>query len=201
MEEILIKANVRNVKLKVIKNSDSEILQLINNPATINLGFRKVFAEYKEPLYWYLRKVLYSHEDTDDALQNTFVKVFEKMSSFEGRSSLKTWIFSIAYREALQIIRKNKQLRNGNIENVLGLEDGLLADPYFEGNEIHATLVKAVQHLPDRQRQIFEFRYFEDWPYKDIASMTGLSEGGIKASYHHAVKKIKDYMTENMILK
>lgn len=183
------------------ETSDEKILTLIRNPETLNEGFGLIFNQYKDSLYWYLRKVLYSHEDTDDAMQNTFVKVFEKIAQFREDSSLKTWIFSIAYREALQIIRKKKQRNNGYYEEIESVVHELTAEPYFKGNEIHRLLLEAVRSLPDRQRQVFELKYFQDMSYREIAEVTKLSEGGLKSSYHHAVHKIQDYLKHKMILK
>lgn len=201
MEDVILISTSKKNKVKVTEYPEEQILQWIANPKTQNDGYRKLFDIYKEPLYWYLRKVLVSHEDTNDALQNTFLKVFEKLSTFEGRSSLKTWMYSIAYREALQVIRKNKQRRyHAGDLNIDEGREKVIAEPYFNGNEIHAQLIMAVRSLPDRQKQIFELRYFEEMPYKEIGVITGLSEGGIKASFHHAVKKIKDYMTQNTLL-
>nr|WP_255785262.1 sigma-70 family RNA polymerase sigma factor [Membranihabitans maritimus] len=160
-----------------------------------------IFKEYKEPLYWYLRKVLYSHEDTDDAMQNTFVKVYQKIGQFREDSSLKTWIFSIGYREALQIIRKKKQRNNGYYEEVESVVNELTAEPYFKGNEIHKMLMNAVQSLPERQRQIFELKYFQEMSYREISKITEITEGGLKASYYHAVHKIQDYLKQKIVLK
>lgn len=173
---------------------DEKILQLVRNPQTVEAGYRLIFDRYKSELYGYVRKVVGTHENADDVLQNTLIKVFQNIRGFRGDSSLRSWIYSIAYREALQLLRKNKTQASVMGEELDGLYDSLQADSYFRGDETHSLLLSAIATLPERQKQVFELKYFEDLKYTEIAEMLDLSEGALKASYHHAVNKIKEYV-------
>ncbi len=156
-------------------------------------AFRGIVDAYTERLYWHVRRFLCSHDDTHDLLQDIFIKIWAALPDFRGNSSLYTWIYRIATNEVLNHLRKHK-LRSlismdfsGN-----GLERRIDEDSYFNGDELQRELHKAIQRLPEKQRIVFNLRYFDEMKYSDIAEITGTSEGALKASYHHAYNKIKE---------
>lgn len=162
------------------------------------LAFNCIIETYSERLYWHVRRFLCSHEDTNDLLQDIFLKIWSALPSFRGDSQPYTWIYRIATNMTLNQLRKIRR------ENAISLEDvgELLAtrvddDPYFNGNAMQRELYKAIQRLPEKQRLVFNMRYFDDMKYEDISGITGTSVGALKASYHHAYTKIKDTL-ENL---
>ena len=155
---------------------------------------------YQERLYWQVRRIVPVHADADDALQNTFLRAFKNLDKFRGESSLYTWLYRIATNEALQIRRK--QSRRPDVLNLTDAEaqtelmDRLRADPHFSGTEAQALLHAAVDRLPERQAEVFRLRYYDEMPYREMAELLELSTGALKASYHHAVTKIKAYVRQ-----
>jgi len=153
---------------------------------------------YKERLYWHIRKIVISHDDSDDVLQNTFIKIVRNIHNFKGDSKLFTWMYRIATNEAITFL--NSKARRHQISNEmlqqLALEN-LEADVYFEGDEIQLKLQKAIAQLPRKQQLIFNMKYFDAIKYKDMSEILDTSEGALKASYHIAVKKIKSYLSDN----
>ena len=170
------------------------IAQLLN-PKTQDTAFRQLVAQYSRPLYNHIRTIVLDHDDTDDVLQNTFIKVFRNLSGFKGESKLFSWIYRIATNEALTFIslkaRKNHLSNEDVNERAL---NSLQADDYFEGDALQLKLQQAVASLPQKQQLVFKMKYFEDLKYEDISEILGTSVGALKASYHHAVKKIEDYI-------
>ncbi|OYQ41529.1 RNA polymerase subunit sigma-70 [Flavobacterium cyanobacteriorum] len=170
------------------------IRQLLH-PETQNLAFRQLVAQYSRPLYSHIRNIVISHDDADDVLQNTFIKVFQHLKGFKGESRLFSWMYRIATNEAITFISKKANKAGITSEEVQqkALEK-LPADEYFEGDAIQLKLQKAVAQLPEKQQLVFKMKYFEDMKYEDISEILGTSVGALKASYHHAVKKIEDYI-------
>jgi len=173
-------------------------------------AFGDIVAQYSEKLYWVIRRMVFTHEDTDDLLQNTFMKAWGAWENFRNDSNAYTWLYRIAINETLDFIRKQKvrgefnstmpaQNKGSDDDDSPGVAaitmQNLLADPYFDGDEVQAKLQEAISTLPEVQRQVFTLRYYEDMPYKDISLLLDTSEGALKASYHHAVKKIKKYFS------
>ncbi|MBT8253002.1 MAG: RNA polymerase sigma factor [Flavobacteriaceae bacterium] len=153
-------------------------------------------TQYKERLYWHIRKMVISHDDTDDVLQNTFIKVYRNIDKFKGDSKLYSWMYRIATNEAITQINKNaKRHQISNEEVQQNAVQNLKADVYFEGDEIQLKLQHAIATLPEKQRLVFNMKYFDDMKYKDISDVLETSEGALKASYHLAVKKIERYLT------
>jgi len=183
----------------VEKIKDEQILEMVRSPGTMELGYKMIFDIYKEELYGYIRKIVITHENADDVLQNTLIKVFQNIAGFRGESSLKSWIYSIAHRESLQLLRRNKRQATTRSEEITDRPE-LFSDPYFRGEKVHQLLLEAVASLPERQKQVFELKYFEDFKYSEIAEILELTEGGLKSSYHHAVKKIKEFVRSNTFL-
>ena len=149
-------------------------------------------------MYWHIRKIVISHDDTDDILQNTFIKVFRSIDKFKGDSKLFSWMYRIATNEAITHINKNnKRLQISNEEVQSKAVNNLKADVYFDGNDIQLKLQKAIATLPQKQQIVFNMKYFDDLKYKDMSNILETSEGALKASYHIAVKKIETYLIKN----
>ena len=161
-------------------------------------GFRILVNVYKKRLYWHIRSMVLLHDDADDILQNTFIKIFKSIESFKGESSLYTWMFRIATNEALSFIKSRARKMNASFETVQQeLVQSLRSDPYFDGDELEVRLQEAIVSLPERQQMVFRMKYFQDMKYEDISELLGTSVGSLKASYHHARKKIEARILKN----
>lgn len=177
---------------------EKEFIAELLNPKTQNQAFQKLLHNYQKPLYNHIRNIVLNHDDTDDVLQNTFIKIFQNLKNFKGESKLFSWIYRIATNEAITFIN-NKAKRNGTTSEALQTKivENLQSDVYFDGNEVQLKLQKAINLLPEKQQLIFKMKYFEELKYENISEILGTSVGGLKASYHHAVKKIEDFMKSN----
>jgi len=178
--------------------TDEEIIEKIQDEKTINYGFNLLMDKYQEKVYWVIRRMVIEHEVADDVAQETFVKVWKNIGSFKGGSKLYTWIYRIATNEALNYLRKKKRrffVPIGDIEHELS--SSLDTDAYYSGDEIQLKLQKALLKLPEKQRLVFNMKYFEEMKFKDIAEIMEVSIGGLKAQYHHAVKKIEKFIQED----
>jgi RNA polymerase sigma factor (sigma-70 family) len=176
--------------------TDKQILLLINTASTREKGYKAMMSNYQEMLYQHVRRITNDHDDTNDVLQNTFIKVFKNIENFRKDSSLYTWIYRIATNEALSILKKNKQ-KQKYFEpeyNHLGLENRAASQSAPETEKIQLRLKQAIEVLPDKQKSVFSLRYFEEMSYKNMSDLLGTSEGALKASYHHAVKKIEQFI-------
>ncbi|WP_159522697.1 RNA polymerase sigma factor [Sunxiuqinia indica] len=174
--------------------SDQQIILELKQEKTKQAAFRSLVSTYKERLYWHIRKIVISHDDTDDVLQNTFIKVWRNIDNFREESGLFTWLYRIATNESLTFLnQKKKKTFVGNEESNDYILENLQTDPYVDGDEIQYRLQKAIAQLPDKQRLVFNMRYFDDIKYQDMEKILETSEGALKASYHHAVKKIEEY--------
>ncbi len=179
-------------------NNEELLLSQLKSPSTREKAFRELITLYKERLYWHIRKIVISHDDTDDVLQNTFIKVFRSIDKFKGDSKLFSWMYRIATNEAITFINKSaKRLQTNNEEVQNQAVNNLTSDVYFDGNEIQLKLQKAIATLPQKQQLVFNMKYFEDVKYKDMSHILETSEGALKASYHLAVKKIEAYLTSD----
>ena len=177
---------------------EKEILTLISSLKTRDKGYEMLIFDYQKPLYFFIRRMLLNHEDTNDVLQDTFVRVFKGVDKFRGESALGTWMHSIAYREALGHIQRSKRMLKGDwdvqiVENVRQLE----GDAHYSGDEMQMRLQAMVAALPEKQRAVFVMKYYEEKKYTEIAAITGTSVGALKASFHHAVEKIKQDIQKN----
>ena len=175
-------------------NDVKNILSFIKHEETFEKGFRLIVSAYKERLYWLIRRIVISHDDTDDVLQDTFVKIWQNLPKYRGDAGLYTWLYRIAVNESLGFLKKKKRLILGLSDYGEVLAQKLESDVYFNGDEFQLKLQKALLNLPDQQRLVFNLKYFEDMKYKDIAKILNKSEGGLKANYHHAVKKIEEFI-------
>lgn len=177
---------------------EKDFIQSLLDPTTQNIAFKQLLKEYQRPLYNLIRNIVLNHDDADDVLQNTLLKVFQNLNNFKGESKLFSWMYRIATNEAITFInnkaRKNKisseELQSKMIYN-------LKSDVYYDGDEIQLKLQKSIALLPQKQQLVFKMRYFNEIKYEDMADILGTSVGALKASYHHAVKKIETYMTSN----
>ena len=160
-------------------------------------AFNRIVETYSERLYWHVRRFLCSHEDTDDLIQDIFIKVWTALPSFRGEAQLFTWLYRIATNEALNFLRRRKIRALISLEPIAGTLAGKIDnDPYFNGDEVQRELHKAIQRLPQKQRIVFNLRYFDEMKYEDISAITGTSVGALKASYHHAYNKIRKELEE-----
>ena len=151
--------------------------------------------EYKERLYWHVRKIVLSHDDADDVLQNTFIKIYKNIDNFKGDSKLFSWAYRIATNEAITFINKRAKEQNVDISDMQQqMVSNLSSDNWFSGDEIQLILQKAIATLPQKQQLVFNMKYFDNLKYDEIAEILETSVGGLKASYHHAVKKIENYI-------
>ncbi|MEE4198923.1 MAG: RNA polymerase sigma factor [Bacteroidales bacterium] len=178
--------------------SDKELLTLFKNKEKRNYAFNLIVRKYQEKLYWHIRKIVIKHDDADDILQNTFIKIWKGLDGFREDSKLYTWLYRIATNESLTFLKQKKTkylLPIVDYENQL--KDTLESDEYFNGTEIQLKLQKAILGLPEKQRVVFNMKYFEEMKYDDMAEILNTSVGALKASYHHAVKKIENYFKED----
>ncbi|QBN17930.1 RNA polymerase sigma factor [Flavobacterium nackdongense] len=177
---------------------EKDFIQELLHPKTRNTAFEKLLREYQKPLYHHIRNIVLNHDDADDVLQNTFIKVFQNLEKFKGESKLFSWMYRIATNEALTFL-KQKAKKSGISSEALQNKaiDNLQADVYFEGNDIQIQLQKAIVLLPEKQQLIFKMKYFEELKYEEISEILGTSVGALKASYHIAVKKIEAFVTTN----
>lgn len=167
----------------------------LQNASTKEIAFKSLISEYKERLYWHIRKIVLIHADADDVLQNTFIKVFKNIDSFKGDSKLFSWMYRIATNEAITFINKKAKSKSVDINDYQQeLTSNLNGDYWFNGDEIQIILQKAIATLPQQQQLVFNMKYFDNMKYNQISEILNLSVGGLKASYHHAVKKIEVYI-------
>ncbi len=178
--------------------TDEQLVELLRNERTRREAFSQMVVKYQKQLYWQIRKMLISHEDTDDVLQNTLMKAWVGIQNFRGEAKLSTWLYRIAVNETLTFLN-NQRIKN--VSSMLDTEDLLLsrleADSYFDGNEAEMKLQKAILTLPDKQRLVFNMKYFEEKTYEEMEEILGTSVGALKASYHHAVKKIERFLLDD----
>ena len=174
--------------------SDKEMIDMLQDPHTRREGFAVLVRQYSEPLYWKVRRIVLSHEDANDVLQNVFIKVWSNLQNFQGKSSLSTWLYRIAINESLDFLRKQKLADKVSADEDVSVASRLMSDEYFDGDEVQTRLQEAVARLPEVQRTVFNLKYFEEMKYSEMSQILNTSEGALKASYHLAVKKITEYL-------
>ncbi len=174
---------------------DSELLIQFRNPGTREKAFTAIIKKYQEKLYWHIRRMLVDHEDTNDVLQNVFIRVWNGLDNFREDAQLYTWLYRIATNESLTFIEQQKKKAAVSLDEVEGsLSNKVKADRHFDPNKLEWKLQVAIQQLPEKQRVVFNLRYYDEMPYEEMSKVLETSEGALKASYHHAVKKIEDYI-------
>jgi len=177
-------------------NHNEDISELIRKD--LNKGFRLMVEKYSSRLYWHIRRLVILHEDADDALQNTFMNAWRSIGEFRNESALYTWLYTIATNEALTVINKRKRNSAVSIDDLGSyFENSHEGSTWFDGNEAEVKLQNAILQLPEKQRIVFNLKYFDEMTYEDMSKILGTSEGALKASYHHAVKKIKKIVGGN----
>lgn len=169
------------------------IVEQLRDGAQRQRAFTLLVEHFKEQLYWQIRRMVLSHDDADDVLQNTFIKAWTGLDGFRGDAKLSTWLFRIANNETLNFLERRRQQLSLDDEAAVGVSARLESDPYFDGDETARQLQEAIASLPDKQRQVFNLKYYEEIKYEEMSELLGTSVGALKASYHHAVKKISDF--------
>ena len=178
--------------------NELELLNRLNAEQTKEQAFKELLNLYKERLYWHIRHIVKSHDDTDDVLQNTFIKVYKNIHAFKGDSKLFSWMYRIATNEAITHLNQNSKRYSISSEELQQKAvNNLKSDVYFEGDEIQLKLQQAIATLPQKQQLVFNMKYFEDIKYSEMSNILDTSEGALKASYHIAVKKIEAYLTKD----
>lgn len=174
---------------------DQELLNQFREPATKERSFTLILKKYQEKLYWHIRRMVVTHEDANDVLQNMFIKVWKGLDNFREDSQLYTWLYRIATNESLSFLEKEKKRSSVSLNDVeSGLSNKLKADKHFDASKLEWKLQAAIQKLPEKQRVVFNLRYYDEMPYEKMSRVLETSEGALKASYHHAVKKIEDFI-------
>ncbi|WP_316813189.1 RNA polymerase sigma factor [Pedobacter heparinus] len=174
---------------------DSEILEKFSNIKTRDEAFNLLLTKYQQKIYWHIRRLVIDHDDADDLVQDTFIKVWKNLEKFRSDSQLYTWVYRIATNESITFLNKKKQRNNTPLDEVsAGLSETLIASSYFNGDKVQLKLQQALLTLPEKQRLIFNMKYFDELKYEEISEITGTSVGALKASFHIAVKKIEVFM-------
>lgn len=174
---------------------DKELLDQFRETATKEAGYTRIIKKYQEKLYWHIRRMVVEHEDANDVLQNLFIKVWNGLENFREDSQLYTWLYRIATNESLSFLEQQKKRSSVSLSDVeSGLSNRLKADKHFDANKLEWKLQVAIQQLPEKQRVVFNLRYYDEMPYEKMSKVLETSEGALKASYHHAVKKIEDFI-------
>ena len=178
-----------------VTTHDSELLTLFRNPSTRESAFTAIIKKYQERLYWHVRRMVVEHEDANDVLQNVFIKVWKGLENFREDAQLYTWLYRIATNECLSYMEQQKKRTAVSLDEVeSNLENKIKADKDFDANKLEWKLQLAIQQLPEKQRIVFSLRYYDEMPYEEMSRVLDTSEGALKASYHHAVKKVEDYI-------
>jgi len=182
----------------MIQQDDFLLLQEFKEPATKERAFTAIIKKYQERLYWHIRRMVVDHEDANDVLQNMFIKVWKGLENFREDSQLFTWLYRIATNESLTFLTQKKKRNAVSLsDDENGLSNQLKSESGFDANKLEWKLQLGIQKLPEKQRLVFNLRYYDEMPYEQMSQVLDTSEGALKASYHHAVKKIEDYIKNN----
>ncbi|PIF01459.1 MAG: RNA polymerase subunit sigma-70 [Maribacter sp.] len=178
--------------------AEDTLLDELRRPETLDKAFEVLVDTYKERLYWHIRGIVLSHDDTDDVLQDTFIKVYRNINGFKGESQLYSWIYRIATNESLTFLKKkSNKMGISDTELQERMVSNLQADVYFDGDEVQLKLQKAIARLPEKQKLVFNMKYFQEMKYEEISGILDTSLGGLKASYHLAVTKLKAFLKDD----
>ncbi len=174
---------------------EKEFIDQLLHPQTQNEAFEKLIKDFQRPLYSHIRSIVLNHDDTNDVLQNVFIKVFQNLKNFKRESKLFSWVYRIATNESITFVNQKARKNNVSSQEQAQKEiDNLRADTYFDGDAVQLKLQKAISLLPEKQQLVFKMKYFQELKYEEISAILGTTVGGLKASYFHAVKKIEDFM-------
>lgn len=178
---------------------EKELIAALQDPKSVRSAFDKLMHTYGEQIYWQIRKMVVNHDDANDLLQTTFLKAWKNLEFFRGDAKLSTWLYKIAVNESINFLNKERKHTTSAMDETESGDSFLIrnleADEYFDGNELQLELQKAIASLPEKQRLVFNMRYFDEMKYEQISEILGTSVGALKANYHHAVKKIEEYIT------
>lgn len=181
---------------KELPREDTELIERLRQPATCRQAFNEVMRLYSEPLYWQVRRMVENHDDANDILQNTFLKAWQSVEGFRGDAKLSTWLYKIALNEAITFLARERKRLNLSLDDEEShLVNLIESDEYVDGDELAVKLRKAVASLPEKQRLVFNMKYYDEMKYEQMSEILGTSVGALKASYHLAVKKIEQYIT------
>ena len=178
-----------------ITTHDNELLILFRSPETKEKAFTQIVKKYQERLYWHIRRLVVGHDNANDVLQNVFIRVWKGLENFREDSQLYTWLYRIATNESLSFLDQLKKKSSVSLSDVeSGLSNKVMAEEHFDASRMEWKLQLAIQQLPEKQRVVFTLRYYDEMPYEEMSQVLETSEGALKASYHHAVKKIEEYI-------
>jgi RNA polymerase sigma factor (sigma-70 family) len=178
-------------------SKEAELLEKLQNPARKDIAFSELLDVYQERLYWHIRKIVQTHENADDVLQNTFIRVYKSINNFQEKSSLHTWMYRIAYNESMRFLEKNKKKSYDNIDDVKSSKlEVLFEDEYFNGDEIQKKLHKIIDSFTEKQKRVFHLKYFDDLSFRQISELLEVSESTLKSTYYTAVKIIEKKILE-----
>lgn len=177
--------------------TDTEILQQFRNTDTRSAAFSLLVKKYQQKLYWHIRRIVITHDDANDVIQNTFIKVYKNLDGFKEEAQLYTWLYRIATNESITFLKQKKAFVSFD-EVAHGLSKSLQDDNYFKGDEVQKKLQLAILTLPEKQRIVFNMKYYDDLKYEEMSTVLETSVGALKASYHHAVTKIEEYLKKNI---
>lgn len=178
--------------------NEQEVIDRLQNKETQKEAFSRVVAQYSEQLYWQIRRMVLSHDDANDLLQNTFVKAWINIDYFRAEAKISTWLYRIALNECLTFLNKQRAASTIPIDDPeADIVNKLEGDPYFSGDETQLLLQKALLTLPEKQRMVFNLKYYQEMKYEEMSEIFGTTVGALKASYHHAVKKIENFLKES----
>ena len=179
--------------------NEKEIVVLLQDPARQREAFARIVKEYSEQLYWQIRRLVLSHDDANDILQNTFIKAWTNIEYFRGDAKMSTWLYRIALNECLTFLNKQRASQQMSIDEAdTEIMNQLESDTYFDGDETQKVFLQAIKQLPEKQQMIFNLKYFKEMKYEEISEILGTSIGALKASYHHAVKKIESFLEKHI---
>jgi RNA polymerase sigma factor (sigma-70 family) len=177
------------------QTSDTELLALFREPATKEKAFTEIVKKYQEKLYWHIRRMLVDHEDSNDTMQNVFIRVWNALAGFREDAQLYTWLYRIATNECLTFLEQRKKKASVSFNELeSGLSNKIRAESDFDANKLEWKLQLAIHQLPEKQRVVFTLRYYDEMPYDEMSKVLETSAGALKASYHHAAKKIEDFI-------
>ena len=177
--------------------NEEEIIEQLHDPKRCQAAFGKVIEQYSQGLYWQIRRMVFNHDDANDILQNTFLKAWSNIDNFRGNAKLSTWLYKIAINESITFINKERARNEASIDDDSFLLNNIESDQYFDGDEAQVKLQRAINSLPEKQRLVFNMRYYDEMKYEDMSEILGTSVGALKASYHHALKNIEAFFEEN----
>lgn len=196
--ERIVGTLINFIQIPCMHLDDKELIHQFKQPELKEKAFTAIIKKYQEKLYWHIRRMLVDHDDTNDVLQNMFIKVWNGLDNFREDSQLYTWLYRIATNECLTYLEGLKRRSSISLSEVeSGLSNKVKADQNFDANKLEWKLQLAIQHLPEKQRLVFNLRYYDEMPYEEMSRVLQTSEGALKASYHHAAKKIEDFILNN----